>query len=146
MQKYLLGGVLLYELYFSEPFFNTKLYALEYARLNNKTGSLISQVSLSFTNVVYFFLNLTNYFRVLQFTNSFLDGCDRIKFQMHLHSFTYDYHLRCLHQFITDQQPLLRHNYHVINFLDDFIKYYPKAPNFARNLVQRGIILFLPLS
>lgn len=46
MQKYLLGGVLLYELFFSEPFFNAKLYALEYDRLNTKSSSLISQVRI----------------------------------------------------------------------------------------------------
>lgn len=76
----------------------------------------------------------------LQFAVSFLDECDRIKFQMHLHSFTYDYHLRCLHQYITDQQPLLRQGYHIIEFLDDFIKYYPKASNYARSLVHAECI------
>ena len=63
---------------------------------------------------------------LLQFTLSFLDECDKIKVLMHLHSFTYDYHLRCLHWFITDRQQLdlLRPGYHLTSFLDDFMKYY----------------------
>lgn len=46
MQKFLLGGVLLYELHFCEPFFNAKLYALEYTRLNTKSNVLVSQVTI----------------------------------------------------------------------------------------------------
>ena len=57
---------------------------------------------------------------------------------MHLHSFTYDYHLRSIHQYISNQQSVLKHNFHLANFLDDFIKYYSKGPNFARNLVYAG--------
>lgn len=74
----------------------------------------------------------------LQFTFSFLDESDKIKILMHLHSFTYDYHLRSIHQYISNQQSVLKHNFHLANFLDDFIKYYSKGPNFARNLVYAG--------
>lgn len=63
---------------------------------------------------------------------------------MHLHSFTYDYHLRCLHQFITNQKPLLRHGYHIVDFIDDFMRYYPKAPNYARSLVHTGKEILYP--
>lgn len=57
---------------------------------------------------------------------------------MHLHSFTYDYHLRCLHKFISERDSNLPRGYHIVDFLDDFMKYYPKAPNYARSLVHTG--------
>lgn len=69
---------------------------------------------------------------------SFVDACDKIKINMHLHSFTYDFHLRCMHSFIAKSGFWSLQGYHLTQFLDDFIKYYSKAPNFARNLVYSG--------
>ncbi|KAF4533500.1 hypothetical protein B566_EDAN000985 [Ephemera danica] len=113
MQKSLLGGILIFEVLLNEPFFQAKLHALECSRLQSKTSSgLISQ-----------------------FTFSFLDECDKIKILMHLHSFTYDYHLRTIHNFVSSQQTNLKIGFHLKNFIDDFIKYYSKSPNYARNLV-----------
>lgn len=59
---------------------------------------------------------------------------------MHLHSFTYDYHLRCIYNYISSNPGLnkVSEQYNVHQFLDDFLKYYNKAPNFARNLVHTG--------
>ena len=58
---------------------------------------------------------------------------------MHLHSFTYDFHLRCIHSYIAGTGKWsLQHGYHITRFLDDFVKYYSKAPNYARNLVYCG--------
>lgn len=56
---------------------------------------------------------------------------------MHLHSFTYDYHLRCIYNYLTMSPTAnkLCDAYNVHQFLDDFMKYYNKTPNFARNLV-----------
>lgn len=62
---------------------------------------------------------------------------------MHLHSFTYDYHLRSIHSYVSGHQAMLKQGYHITRFLDDFLKYYSKAPNFARNLVHAGNILEL---
>jgi hypothetical protein len=76
----------------------------------------------------------------LQFTLSFLDECDKIKILMHLHSFTYDYHLRSIHSYVSGHQAILKQGYNLTHFLDDFLKYYSKAPNFARNLVHAGNI------
>lgn len=73
-----------------------------------------------------------------KFTVSFLDECDRVKISMHLHSFTYDYHLRCLHHFVAERETLLKPRYHITSFLDDFLKYYSKSPNYARSLVHTG--------
>ncbi|XP_046683213.1 KICSTOR complex protein SZT2-like isoform X2 [Homalodisca vitripennis] len=124
LQKSLLGGILLFELYMCEPFFYTKLHALECSRLEGKASSgLISQ-----------------------FTLSFLDECDRMKVLMHLHSFTYDYHLRTLTRFISREESLLPAGYHLTSFLDDFLKYYSKAPNYAYSLVHSGNLVIPKIS
>lgn len=72
---------------------------------------------------------------------NFLDELDSIKVRMHLHSFTYDYHLRAIHSYISGRQ-LFQRGYHLISFLDDFIRYYQKAPNYARNHVYMDNIMF----
>ncbi|PSN35424.1 hypothetical protein C0J52_13195, partial [Blattella germanica] len=74
------------------------------------------------------------------FTLGFLDECDKIKILMHLHSFTYDYHLRSIHGYVSGHKALLKQGYHLTHFLDDFLKYYSKAPNFARNLVYQDVL------
>lgn len=58
---------------------------------------------------------------------------------MHLHSFTYDFHLRTIHTYVASTSgPRVCSDYHLTKFLDDFTKYYPKTPNFARNVVCAG--------
>lgn len=60
---------------------------------------------------------------------------------IHLHSFTYDFHLRCIHSYISNGADVkVCDRYHLTHFLDDFMKYYSKAPNFARNLVHEEVI------
>ncbi|XP_056646993.1 KICSTOR complex protein SZT2-like isoform X1 [Diorhabda sublineata] len=116
IQKTILGGILILSVEFSEPFFMTKLLAIECNRLQ----SISSRASIN------------------RFTLSFLDECDRVKNLMHLHSFTYDYHLRCIYNYICGNTGVNKicDGYNVHQFLDDFLKYYNKAPNFARNLVH----------
>ncbi|CAG9855485.1 unnamed protein product [Phyllotreta striolata] len=116
IQKTILGGILIFTVEFSEPFFLTKLLAIECNRLQN----INSRASIN------------------RFTLSFLDECDRVKILMHLHSFTYDYHLRSIHNYLSDVSTANKicDGYNVHQFLDDFLKYYNKAPNFARNLVH----------
>ncbi|KAJ8966989.1 hypothetical protein NQ317_011189 [Molorchus minor] len=116
IQKTILGGILIFTVEFCEPFFVTKLHAIECNRLQN----ISSRASIN------------------RFTLSFLDECDRVKILMHLHSFTYDYHLRCIYNYISNNPTVnrLSERYNVHQFLDDFMKYYNKAPNFARNLVH----------
>lgn len=43
--------------------------------------------------------------------------------------------------FISGQNSILRPGYHIISFLDDFLKYYSKAPNYAYSIVQSGRII-----
>ncbi|KAF5284426.1 hypothetical protein FQR65_LT13560 [Abscondita terminalis] len=120
LQKALLGGILIFSIYFKEPFFIIKLHAIECNRL--QSGNACSAKN--------------------QFTLNFLDESDKIKMVMHLHSFTYDFHLRCIRNYIGNISTgeKLCEGYHLIHFLDDFMKYYNKAPNFARNLVHEETI------
>ncbi|XP_057320134.1 KICSTOR complex protein SZT2-like [Microplitis mediator] len=119
LKKSMLGGILLFELCLEEPFFTAKLHVIECNRLQNKSGATL----------------------VNQFILSFVDTCEKVKINMHLHSFTYDFHLRCIHSYISGiGQWSLVQGYHITHFLDDFIKYYSKAPNFARNLVYSDVI------
>jgi len=119
LQKSLLGGILIFEISVSEPFLSTKLHAMEASRLQLKSNQ-----SLPGKN----------------FTTTFLDECDRVKVWIHLHSFTYDYHLRTIHNHIALKPSNLRKGFHIVSFLDDFMKYYSKGPNFARNFVHSGLL------
>jgi len=119
LQKSLLGGILIFEIGISEPFFYSKLHALEASRIQLRTNQ-----SLTGKN----------------FVSTFLDECDRIKVLIHLHSFTYDYHLRTIQSHIAQKPSNLRKGFHIISFLEDFMKYYSKGPNFARNFVHTGAI------
>lgn len=124
LKKSMLGGILLFELGLGEPYFTAKLRVIEGNRLQTKSSTTL----------------------VNQFMLSFVDACEKIKINMHLHSFTYDFHLRCIHSYITGiGQWSLQQGYHLTHFLDDFIKYYSKAPNFARNLVYSGKIIYIIL-
>ncbi|OAD53477.1 Protein SZT2, partial [Eufriesea mexicana] len=119
LKKSMLGGVLLFEIHLSQPFFIVKLHIIECSRLQTKASSAL----------------------VNQFMLSFVDACDKIKISMHLHSFTYDFHLRCIHSYIAGTGPwLVQQGYHLIHFLDDFNKYYSKAPNYARNLIYSDVV------
>ncbi|XP_043514984.1 KICSTOR complex protein SZT2-like isoform X3 [Frieseomelitta varia] len=125
LKKSMLGGVLLFEIHLSQPFFIVKLHIIECSRLQTKTSSAL----------------------VNQFMLSFVDACDKIKISMHLHSFTYDFHLRCIHSYIAGTGPwLVQQGYHLIHFLDDFNKYYSKAPNYARNLIYSDVVTIRDLA
>ncbi|KOX81297.1 Protein SZT2, partial [Melipona quadrifasciata] len=125
LKKSMLGGVLLFEIHLSQPFFIVKLHIIECSRLQTKASSAL----------------------VNQFMLSFVDACDKIKISMHLHSFTYDFHLRCIHSYIAGTGPwLVQQGYHLIHFLDDFNKYYSKAPNYARNLIYSNVVTIRDLA
>ncbi|XP_008200755.1 KICSTOR complex protein SZT2 isoform X3 [Tribolium castaneum] len=120
IQKTIMGGILIFTVEFNEPFFTTRLHAIECNRLQTIT----SRASIN------------------RFTLCFLDECDRVKILMHLHSFTYDYHLRCIYNYISNNSGVNKvcDRYNATKFFDDFMKYYTKAPNFARNLIHADTI------
>ena len=57
---------------------------------------------------------------------------------MHVHSFSYDFHLRVVHQYLVGCHMTLRQSYQLTNFLDDFISHHPDIPKFGRNHVFQG--------
>ncbi len=118
LQKSLPGGMLIYEIGVSEPFLYTRLLAVEFTRFSVKRNQFYPQHTALTTGLV--------------------DECDRLKFLIHLHSFTFDYHLRLANSFVAERPCYLRKDFHFTSFLADFIKYYSKGPNFARNLIQMG--------
>lgn len=112
--KFLNSGCLVFKVGFCKPYVYSILYSIEGERFNNSNMKL----------------NMT----------AFLDELDNIKVTMHLHSFTYDYHLRSIYSYISGRQSTFSPGYHLISFLDDFRKYYQKAPNYARNHILCGEI------
>ena len=88
---------------------------------------------------------LSRYYCIVGFqTTGLVDECDRLRFLIHLHSFTFDYHLRLANSFVAQRAcHLLRKDFHFTSFLADFLKYYNKGPNFARNLLQVGTLEML---
>lgn len=63
---------------------------------------------------------------------------DRVKVAMHMHSFLYDFHLRCITRYMSGKHAFFRESYHLVSFFDDFGNYYQKAPSFARSCFQAG--------
>ena len=60
---------------------------------------------------------------------------------MHVHSFSYDFHLRVVHQYLVGCHMTLRQGYQLTDFLDDFISHHPDIPKFGRNHVFQGDFL-----
>eukprot|EP00095_Tigriopus_kingsejongensis_P000360 maker-scaffold1056_size66302-snap-gene-0.17 protein:Tk00360 transcript:maker-scaffold1056_size66302-snap-gene-0.17-mRNA-1 annotation:"protein szt2-like" len=110
--KILQGGLLLFEIGSNEPFIYTKLYALEHTRIQN------------------FAFKKENWSNAW---SSLVMECDRIKFLLHHHSFTYDFHLRAVSDFAMGKINIFRNGYHITSFISNFMKYYNKSPNYARN-------------
>jgi len=120
LQKSLPAGLLIFEIGVLEPFFYTKLLAMEEARIQMKISQTVASKN---------------------YKVNFIDECDRNKTLIHLHSFTYDYHLRTIHNYIAQKNPAnIRKGFHLTSFLDDFMKYYNKSPNYARNLIHAGVV------
>ncbi|XP_064476430.1 KICSTOR complex protein SZT2-like [Ornithodoros turicata] len=113
-----LGGLYFFEVGFCDPYVFCNLYTVERPRLLSSGTS----------------------FYMSQITSEFIEDMDKIRVNMHMHSFTYDYHLRTIHSYVSGQQLLFKHGYHLTSFLDDFVKYYQKSPNYARNLIYSGSV------
>ncbi|XP_034386743.1 KICSTOR complex protein SZT2 isoform X2 [Cyclopterus lumpus] len=68
----------------------------------------------------------------------FTEECDKVRDLMHVHSFSYDFHLRVVHQYLFGCHMTLRQGYQLTDFLDDFISHHPDIPKFGRNHVFQG--------
>ncbi|XP_066518983.1 KICSTOR complex protein SZT2 [Hoplias malabaricus] len=114
LQRALPGGIMLMELAFQGFYFCVKQYALECSRI--PMGQTVnSQLSMLFT-----------------------EECDKVRDLMHVHSFSYDFHLRVVHQYLLGCHMTLRQGYQLTSFLEDFISHHPDIPKFGRNHVFQG--------
>lgn len=68
----------------------------------------------------------------------FTEECDKVRDLMHVHSFSYDFHLRVVHQYLVGSHMTLRQGYQLTDFLDDFISHHPDIPKFGRNHIFQG--------
>ncbi|KAM6262728.1 KICSTOR complex protein SZT2 isoform 8-T8 [Porphyrio hochstetteri] len=116
LQRALPGGIVLMELAFQGYYFCVKQYALECSRIP-MGQSVNSQLSMLFT-----------------------EECDKVRDLMHVHSFSYDFHLRIVHQYLLGSHMTLRQGYHLTSFLEDFIAHHTDIPKFGRNHVFQGTL------
>lgn len=73
-----------------------------------------------------------------QLSMLFTEECDKVRDLMHVHSFSYDFHLRIVHQYLLGSHMALRQGYHLTSFLEDFITQHPDIPKFGRNHIFQG--------
>ncbi|XP_035616063.1 KICSTOR complex protein SZT2 [Oncorhynchus keta] len=71
----------------------------------------------------------------------FREECDKVIVLMHVHSFSYDLHLRVVHQSLVGCHMTLQQGYRLTSFLEDFIAHHPDIPKFRRNHVFQGLFL-----
>ena len=79
------GGLLLFEIGISEPFFYSRLFAVE-----NEERRLSSSASC-------------------RARADMVDEADAIKYLLHMHSFTYDFHVRTANAFLESRWTSLSH-------------------------------------
>ncbi|KAM3915556.1 KICSTOR complex protein SZT2 isoform 2-T2 [Leptodactylus fuscus] len=116
LQRALPGGIVLMELSFQGCYFCVKQYALECSRIP-MGQSVNSQLSMLFT-----------------------EECDKVRDLMHVHSFSYDFHLRVVHQYLLGSSMSLRQGYDLASFLQLFISQHPDIPKYGRNHVYQGLL------
>ncbi|XP_075901818.1 KICSTOR complex protein SZT2 [Nelusetta ayraudi] len=136
LQRALPGGIILMELAFQGCYFCVKQYALECSRIPmgqtvNSQGSLLTKLRCKpFPDVT----PVSDCALSMLFT----EECDKVRDLMHVHSFSYDFHLRVVHQYLEGCHMILRSGYQLTDFLDDFIANHPDIPKFGRNHVFQG--------
>ncbi|XP_077389391.1 SZT2 subunit of KICSTOR complex isoform X4 [Festucalex cinctus] len=136
LQRALPGGIVLMELAFQGCYFCVKQYALECSRIpmgqsvNSQGGLLIKPRCKPFPDAA----QVSDCALSMLFT----EECDKVRDLMHVHSFSYDFHLRVAHQYLVGCHMTLRQGYQLTDFLGDFITQHPDIPKFGRNHVVQG--------
>ncbi|XP_029474648.1 KICSTOR complex protein SZT2 isoform X2 [Rhinatrema bivittatum] len=139
LQRALPGGIVLMELAFQGCYFCVKQYALECSRIpmgqsvNSQGSVMIRAHSKRLTE--------TSSASESALSMLFTEECDKVRDLMHVHSFSYDFHLRIVHQYLLGSHMSLRQGYHLTSFLEDFITYHPDIPKFGRNHVFQGMLV-----
>uniref|UniRef100_A0A8C3T6R5 SZT2 subunit of KICSTOR complex n=1 Tax=Chelydra serpentina TaxID=8475 RepID=A0A8C3T6R5_CHESE len=138
LQRALPGGIVLMELGFQGCYFCVKQYALECSRIPmgqsvNSQGALTararSKSCMGPSSISESALSML-----------FTEECDKVRDLMHVHSFSYDFHLRIVHQYLLGSHMTLRQGYHLTSFLEDFIAHHPDIPKFGRNHIFQGTL------
>ncbi|XP_061635945.1 KICSTOR complex protein SZT2 isoform X2 [Phyllopteryx taeniolatus] len=136
LQRALPGGIVLMELAFQGCYFCVKQYALECSRIPmgqsvNSQGGLLTKLRCKpFPDAAPVF--------DCALSMLFTEECDKVRDLMHVHSFSYDFHLRVVHQYLVGCHMTLRQGYQLTDFLRDFIAQHPDIPKFGRNHVFQG--------
>ncbi|XP_055020868.1 KICSTOR complex protein SZT2 isoform X3 [Boleophthalmus pectinirostris] len=136
LQRALPGGIVLMELAFQGCYFCVKQYALECSRIPmgqsvNSQGNLLTKPR---TRPYPDASPVSDCALSMLFT----EECDKVRDLMHVHSFSYDFHLRLCHQYLQGSHMTLRQGYQLTDFLDDFIFHHPDIPKFGHNHVFQG--------
>lgn len=138
LQRALPGGIVLMEIAFQGCYFCVKQYALECSRIpmgqtvNSQATPLLSKPRCKP------FPDATPPVSDCALSMLFTEECDKVRDLMHVHSFSYDFHLRVAHQHLAGCHMTLRQGYQLTDFLDDFIAQHPDIPKFGRNHVFQG--------
>ncbi|KAJ8276956.1 hypothetical protein GJAV_G00069790 [Gymnothorax javanicus] len=136
LQRALPGGIVLMELAFQGCYFCVKQYALECSRIpmgqtvNSQESLLNKPPSKPYAEAS----SVSDSALSMLFT----EECDKVRDLMHVHSFSYDFHLRVVHQYLLGCHMTLRQGYQLTSFLEDFIAHHPDIPKFGRNHVFQG--------
>ncbi|XP_060775676.1 KICSTOR complex protein SZT2 isoform X2 [Neoarius graeffei] len=133
LQRALPGGIMLMELAFQGFYFCVKQYALECSRI--PMGQTVNSQEPS-PRSKPFPETSSDSDSVLSML--FTEECDKVRDLMHVHSFSYDFHLRVVHQYLLGCHMTLRQGYQLTSFLEDFISHHPDIPKFGRNHVFHG--------
>ncbi|KAL8610620.1 hypothetical protein ACOMHN_006339 [Nucella lapillus] len=110
LHKTLASGIILMELSLRDKFFILRMFVFDYLQLG-----------------------ITNH----DMQMLFVDECEKYKDLIHVHSFAHDFHLRCINDYLRGNTSILHPNFHISNFLSDFLKIYPIPPSFARNCLAQ---------
>ena len=110
------GGILLAELTFGPCTFTVQLFSIERSR------------------AVLF----TNRQEALVASSQFTEECTQVKDTIHVHSFSYDQHIRFLHQMFTGEKPSPI-ELDAISFLHSFYMSHESPPKYTRSKLLHGM-------
>ncbi|CAJ0965098.1 unnamed protein product [Ranitomeya imitator] len=137
LQRALPGGIVLMELSFQVGcYFCVKQYALECSRIP-MGQSVNSQGKLSIRAHSRSTLESAC---EPALSMLFTEECDKVRDLMHVHSFSYDFHLRVVHQYLLGSNMSLRQGYDLSSFLQLFISQHPDIPKYGRNHMYQGLL------
>ncbi|XP_076462664.1 KICSTOR complex protein SZT2-like isoform X2 [Babylonia areolata] len=115
LHKTLASGIILMELSLRSKFFVLNMFVLDYLQLG-----------------------ISNHDMQLLF----VDECEKYKDLIHVHSFAHDFHLRTINDYLQGNTSILPPDFHITDFLSDYLKIYPIPPSFARNcLAQESAVI-----